>query len=114
MLKATHPLARRFTQRAFEAQVQALATRNLRAREEYFASARWWFKLAESFDFSIRLDRLLDDPLLADQIPRHPACPVCILPMNLVEIQCSSGTLECRFECKGCGEERMIVRADQL
>ena len=113
MLKATHPLAQRFQFHALEERRRAFESRNPRMRDERFESARWWLKLAESFDFSIRLDRLADDPQLPDDpIPRHPACPGCIEPMGLVEIQSSSGQLECRFECKACGEKVTFIRTD--
>ena len=85
MLKATQSLVRRFHLHALEEQQRAFEARNRRVRDEHFASARWWFKLAESFDFAIRLTPL-DAPQLPDEpIPRHPACPGCIEPMRLVE-----------------------------
>ena len=112
MLKATNPLVRRFHLHALEEQQRAFEARNRRVRDEHFASARWWFKLAESFDFAIRLTPL-DAPQLPDEpIPRHPACPGCIEPMRLVEIQSSSGQLECRFECNACGEKVTFTRTD--
>ena len=50
-----------------EEQQRAFEARNRRVRDEHFASARWWFKLAESFDFAIRLT-----PLDAPQLPDEP------------------------------------------
>jgi hypothetical protein len=107
MLKANHPFVRRFKQHALEERQRALESSSLRIRDEHFASERWWLKLAESYDFSTRLDRLLDV-----SVPRHPACPVCVAPMRLVEIQSFSGRLECVFECRFCDEKVAFTQID--
>ena len=61
MLKASHPLARRFQQHAFEARKHALEASSYLLRERYLASERWWLKLAESYNFSTYVDQLIVD-----------------------------------------------------
>jgi hypothetical protein len=68
MLKASHPLARRFQQHAFVARQHALETSSYLLRERYLTTERWWLKLAESYDFSSRVDRLIVDRAKAPDV----------------------------------------------
>jgi transposase-like protein len=64
-----------------------------------------WLKLAESYEFSERLDRFMDN-----DFPKHPICPSCAVPMWLVEINSTPAEVECRYKCKAC--DRTILLRD--
>ena len=81
MLKAANPMARHCHEQAHQARQRGLQSSDPKLRDELFASEARWLKLAESYEFSERLDRFANK-----DFPKHPICPSCAVPMWLVEM----------------------------
>ena len=81
MLKPSNPKARRCYEHSVEARQRALQAKTTTERDDFLAIEKSWLKLAESYEFSERLDRFANK-----DFPKHPICPSCAVPMWLVEM----------------------------
>lgn len=108
MLKPSSPEARLCYEHAFEARRRALQASTTRERDDFLAIERSWLKLAQSYEFTERLDRFL-----GKDFPKHPECPSCAVPMWLVEMNSSPEGVECRYQCKACDHTILLTDGGQ-
>ena len=107
MLKPSNPHARQCYESALEARQRALQARTTAERDDFLAIEKSWLKLAESYEFSERLDRFANE-----DFPKHPKCPSCAVPMWLVEMNSIEAAVQYRYECKVCSHTELLSESD--
>jgi hypothetical protein len=99
VLEAPSPDAKRCFDNALEARKRARKANDPRDREFYLDSERRWLKLAESYQYSARLSLFLKQP---SDLPNHPICATCAVPMWMKRMNFVGGLIEYRYECPAC------------
>jgi hypothetical protein len=72
----------------------------------FYSNERRWLLLAESYEHSERLKRFLAQPR---NLPQHPICPTCDIPMWMTKMNFVGAEIEYRYDCPAC-EERITVK----
>jgi len=108
VLKPSNPKARHCYEHSVEARQRALQAKTTTERDDFLAIEKSWLKLAESYEFSERVDHFTGKDL-----PKHPVCPSCAVSMWLVEMNSTHAGVECRYQCKACDHTILLMDGGQ-
>jgi hypothetical protein len=108
VLQPGNPKAKQCYENALEARQRALQASTAEERKDFLILEKSWLKLAESYEFSERLDRFTNK-----NFPKHPICPSCAVPMWMVEMYSTSTAVEFYYECKVCSRTELLTESDR-
>jgi len=107
VLRVSDPDVRRCYVNALGARERARKAKAPLDREFYLEAEKRWLRLAESFEYSARLSRFLEQPR---NLPTRPICFACDVAMWLKKTDCVGGQIGFRYECPVCEATEMVTQ----
>jgi hypothetical protein len=112
VLHPSNPKATVCYERADEARQKANAASNETERTDYLAAEARWIRLAQSYEFSDRINTFLSETRLVHSRQFCTYCQADLRFQSAVVIQFSGGLENRTYECVRCGKTYKFTMAE--